>query len=189
MCGIFGFIGSKPDLSLLKEIGELASTRGVHGWGVASESRFEFGDGKLEQKIDILDSFKDESWLIGHCRLATFGNYDGVVQPLRSKRHTFAHNGNVYNYPYLANYIHYTMKTDCDSEIIGALLDVGYSLRKVSQLLNQPYAILTTTKKGMSAIRKRLPLFVSEREEGTYFCSRAFDRSEPLKEGREYSYK
>ncbi|MED3982393.1 hypothetical protein [Priestia megaterium] len=188
MCGIFGFIGKKPNLHLLEEIAGLASTRGVHGWGIAGEKRFVKGKGKLEDHLHVLYDFGEEPFIIGHCRLATFGNYNGVVQPLRSERHTFAHNGNVYNYQYLANYIHYTMKTDCDSEVIGALLDVGYSLRKVSQLLNQPYAILATTKKGMSAIRKGLPLFVSEREEGTYFCSRAFDRSEPLKEGKEYSY-
>ncbi len=35
MCGLFGFVGHRPDPEILSAAALAAATRGPHGWGVA----------------------------------------------------------------------------------------------------------------------------------------------------------
>lgn len=188
MCGLFGFVGTEPNMRLLSEIANLASTRGVHGWGIAGKSRIKKGEGKLEDQLNVLYHFQQEPYIIGHCRLATFGNYTRITQPLVFPYEVVAHNGNVYSFKELAKQLNYEMKTDCDSEIIGAMLQKGYSLQEIASHIDSPYAILIRTPQGMFAIRKGLPLFMSRRPEGVYLCSRKFENSTPLEEEVEHSF-
>lgn len=186
MCGLFGFVGSAPNLETLKEVAVLAGTRGVHGWGIEYDTGNQRGTGKLENNLGVLEHTKHSSWVLGHSRLATFGSYEGVIQPIKSENFLIAHNGNIYNYQEIANQIGYTMKTDCDSEIIGALLEKGYRPKQISDMIQTNHAILIRTKYSLYAIHRGLPLFYVQKEEGIYYCSRKMNGGSALTEGVEY---
>jgi asparagine synthetase B (glutamine-hydrolysing) len=187
MCGIFGFVGSAPNLERLKEVAVLASSRGVHSWGIEWQSGSKKGSGKLEDNLGVLALTEDSPVVLGHCRLATIGAYNGVIQPLNTEHLSVAHNGNIYNYKQLAQKIGYSLKTDCDSEIIGALMERGATLQDVSDTIQTNHAILVRQGTKLKAVHRGLPLFVGKFPEGIYYCSRKFRGSVPLREGVMYS--
>ena len=52
MCGIFGFVGSKTDISIIELIGVEAAKRGPQAWGVAWPQENEMHVYKQEKKFD-----------------------------------------------------------------------------------------------------------------------------------------
>lgn len=199
MCGVFGFIGIAPDMALLKQIAELAATRGMHAWGIAyiepNGTQGIYKEiGSLAGKTDLLDQW-DYRAVIGHCRLSTSGTPNNVVnnQPLIVGSYAVAHNGNVYNYREIADRYGLTLRTQSDSEVIPALLnEVSGTPKQVHErvvgVIDSPYAILTLSKNGIYAMRNRLPLFAAVRDEGVYFCSREFQGAVNIEERTVYGY-
>ena len=100
MCGIFGFIGSKPDFELLTKMIVDSEKRGPHSWGVWSNETLLKGEGKITNSIEsVLNLLKESKLFIGHCRLATSGkvNIDNQM-PFIGNNKILVHNGNIYNH-------------------------------------------------------------------------------------------
>lgn len=184
MCGVFGFIGSRPDPDLVKQLGYLAGTRGPHGYGVATRTKSWTERIHIHDALDRLEGI-DETF-IGHARLATFGNH---FQPIVGEEYAIAHNGNVYNFKELAGQYGLTLKTDCDSEIWLRMVEsfdgpLVQRVEKAAAVADTPATVLLVLA-GDSIVAYRLkhPLYVGSRPEGIYFCSRPFPGAELMEEG------
>jgi predicted glutamine amidotransferase len=109
MCGIFGYHGPNgPDPTLFGSIALEAGRRGPHGFGWAARhpdlggSRLsgEHRPGTLSGHLaDINRMVAGASTVLGHCRLATVGDWQdaGQLQPILSSGHAVAHNGVIDN--------------------------------------------------------------------------------------------
>ena len=63
MCGIFGFVGSKTDISIIELIGVEAAKRGPQAWGVAWPQENEMHVYKQEKKFDAKEMQKLKRYL------------------------------------------------------------------------------------------------------------------------------
>lgn len=184
MCGVFGFIGKRPDKALVKELGYLAGTRGPHGYGIAMKKKSWTEQVHIHDALNRLEEV-DESF-IGHARLATFGNH---FQPIVGKEYAIAHNGNVYNFRELADQYGLKLETDCDSEIWLRMIEAfdGPLISRVEKAASLAdtvaTALLVFGNGSIVAYRQKHPLYVGRRPEGIYFCSRPFDGAELMEEG------
>lgn len=197
MCGIWGYIGDKPDLEYLREVAFRASRRGPHAWGVAwvndtgLHTHHELGPFLRAQWS--FEPLTNARAVIGHARLATSGSGRSLAdtQPVRVGRVAVAHNGNVYHHRAIARAAGHVLATDCDSELIGPFLGGAVTIdgmqRAMGLLGSTPYALLVLDAGGAVGIgRKGQPLFQAIRPEGRYFGQVHFDGAELLPDGEAY---
>ena len=180
MCGVFGFDGVRPvDVGAFAEVARLAARRGPHAAGIAwiADERVEILRAaepweKLEKRA--LAAVAGATRAIGHCRLATAGDYSDPAdaQPLPVWDGAVAHNGNVYNWRELAAEHGLVLRTRCDSEVIG-LLTRARPLPEALALVDvaSPAAVLALWPDRFEVARRGHPLYAWSRPEGTYYCS------------------
>jgi glucosamine 6-phosphate synthetase-like amidotransferase/phosphosugar isomerase protein len=189
MCGIFGFISSSgkgPNLGLLKSIATQTENRGKDAFGIAylrKSGRLGMykQHGPLSSRISIFSVLSDSVAVIGHCRLATHGHEwdNSNNHPHRMSDGYFVHNGIVYNYDELERDYGLLMNTDCDSEVIGLLVEKlkGPIVKCLAVALEQSFgnhavaAIFSHPKMVMLAKKDFQSLSVHRNSEGLYFAS------------------
>lgn len=191
MCGLFGFVGARPDAQRLALAALEASRRGPHafGWAIregAGALNVHRQTGRLDEHLGAVQNIARVLYapvrFIGQARLATSGAWQTTAnnQPLLAGDLALVHNGNVYNDRALFAEAGYTPTTENDSEAILAVL-MHYSsmplqarAERVIQLVDRrsPLAALVSTPQGVAAIRRGHPLYVWEQPEGVYLCSR-----------------
>ena len=188
MCGIFGAIGRDMDFKTLWEITEKAGRRGPHANGIAWLK----GSNILSRKLP--GSVMPDKLLagittpfIGNCRLSTSGTHRNEKnnQPIILPTMAVSHNGNIKDYLQIAEELGKKLDTGCDSEIIGHLISrfgIEKALRKLQHA--RPMAFLVLQKNKITAFRFGQPLYHAEVNGCHYFCSRFFNRSDLLPEGK-----
>ena len=190
MCGLFGFIGLRPNVDVLREASLLAARRGPQSCGWVTARHGALGARRYTLPMwDMVEGLEAGGLVLGHCRLATSGDYDSIkdTQPLLlsdrqpDARMVFGeeevlgvamcHNGSVD----VDRLNPKGMDSGCDTEALlrrasggtadalgNALLDLGNEV---------PYAILMTDGEKVLAACRGLPLYVDKRPGGVYFCS------------------
>ena len=124
----------------------------------------------------------DATMLIGHCRYATHGSpsENSNNHPHVMKDGFVVHNGMIHNYQDLILEFGLRTHTECDSEVLGLLIDKlrGKSLlsrvAKTAELARSksPFAMLTLTKTSLCAVRSNdQPLHWGETPRGYYLAS------------------
>ncbi len=189
MCGIFGAIGREMDYRTLWEIIERAGRRGPHASGIAWLKNGGILARKLPGAVvpdDLLAGITTPA-LIGNCRLSTSGTprNENNNQPIVLPGVAVSHNGNIPGHLRLAEELGIKLETDCDSEIIGHLLN-RYGMEKALERLQhaRPMALLVLQKNKITAFRFGQPLYHAVINGGHYFCSRFFNWSNLLPEGK-----
>lgn len=182
MCGLFGYIGTSPDNSIMRQVVLEASRRGVHSWGIFTMSK----DGKTGKEIrqgipdaktlEAID-FSGYTHVVGHCRLATSGSYkidDGQPLENEDQSRVIAHNGTVREYCDIVQELNYKMLTQNDSESILAILQRGSMGDVISMLGDRHYALIyfDVLGKMMHVARVYHPLYLYSSDTGIYICSR-----------------
>lgn len=189
MCGIFGFIsnnGSGPNLDRLRKIALATEARGPHAFGLAwvdERGRLKMykQPGRISNHLGLLEMASDAQLLIGHCRWATHGdprnNLNNHPHPVDGG--WFVHNGVIHNHERLIEENCLAPVTDCDSEVLGLLveeLDGSLVERMIAatQLAgDSPLATMALWRspKRLIAIRSGNPLHLCETARGTYLAS------------------
>lgn len=181
MCGIFAFIGTKPDRVMLRLVASRAAERGPDGFGVAAvvggRVAVTYGDGTLADSINVLDGFADAVAVLGHCRLPTQGGRD-AKHPFPCGDGWLVHNGNVYD---AARYGYRTV-TECDSEVLACAVAARPSVTAETLLAvaermhgSVPFVVAFLSPSRLAVARFGHPLFLARREEGFYLSSRSFE--------------
>lgn len=189
MCGIYGFIG-KPNKKTKKALRSLAISNEVRG---TDSSGLYLDDGRqgitiksVGDSTNLFDSATTNKHLghytkklfmraIGHTRMATVGAVTVKnAHPFKSQRHTFAHNGCIYNFTALQE--EFGTTHEVDSEIIGDLLDMFTPIEVFGQKLSGwyavPYIVFNDTK-ALNIARHTSPLamFMSSDKKQLYYSS------------------
>lgn len=190
MCGLFGFKGKYPDMKLLKHIGFLASTRGGHSfgfvWKEGNKLSGNWQEGSLENHLGSLNRFKNyKGPIVGHCRLATTGNYADTKssQPLIYKNLVIAHNGNVYNWKEIFKAYKWRSRFNIDSEaFIPSLLYNNLDIfRSLEEIQDSPMALSVLTERRLILVSRGQPLYLKEEtNDNIYYCSRRFEGAERI---------
>jgi glucosamine 6-phosphate synthetase-like amidotransferase/phosphosugar isomerase protein len=134
MCGIFGFLTRSGDravcMNTLRKIAIKTQERGRHAFGLAwidqSGNLNSFKrPGAVTDDISDIDRCEHALAVIGHCRYATHGDPETNENnhPHKCRNGLFVHNGVVSNYEKLCENYELEMKTECDTEVIGLLID------------------------------------------------------------------
>lgn len=188
MCGVFGAIGSL-DNAILQEIAAEAKKRGPHAYGISWLSNDSICTQKAAQAINPKEAFKriDTKAIIGHCRLSTSGSYKDVTnnQPIVLNNLALAHNGNIRSYLQIASDIGVRLATNCDSEIIGHMIQrMGVENTLIHLENEMPMALLLLQNNKITVFRNGLPVYMLRTDGAIYFCSRKFRTAEIVQEGR-----
>jgi glucosamine 6-phosphate synthetase-like amidotransferase/phosphosugar isomerase protein len=192
MCGVFGWVSKNdagPNVKILKAIATVTERRGPHAWGLAWIDRrgtlkMYKQSGRISDHLGLLESLAgDAQMLIGHCRYATHGSY---LNNLNNHPHPadggwIVHNGIVRNYLAIADREDLHPVTDCDSEVLGQLIenaDGTYLDRCVEAVLQTEKAPLVllglwARPQRLCIVRQGNPLHISETKRGTYIASLA----------------
>jgi len=134
MCGIFGFVGAERNagtlLKNLKRMARVNESRGAHSFGFAwidSRDRLRHyrQPGPISRNLETLDRVADAKMFIGHCRYVTQGDPGHNINnhPHPSDGGWIVHNGSVHAYEKIADGYDLPLTSDCDSEVIGALIE------------------------------------------------------------------
>lgn len=196
MCGIFAYHGCRPpDPDLLEQAAVLAGKRGPHGHGWTVAERDAGRLVTVHRAGPVTASLPDiravrALTVIGHARLATFGDYRDVsqMQPVETAGHAVAHNGNIYNAAELGG----AGATDTISfarayASLRMTLEPEAALtRLMAQASQQAWAIVVADADGwLYAHRSYHPLYVHDAGTGRYLCSRPLSPGDvPVPEGR-----
>lgn len=135
MCGVFGFVsfdGKGPDLRRLQAIAEVTMRRGPHAFGFAwldfaGRLRMFKRTGRIVDHLGLLAMARDARMLIGHCRFATHGDPDNNLNnhPHPADGGWIVHNGVIGAYNEIVTRNELQPVTDCDSEVLGLLIERG----------------------------------------------------------------
>lgn len=189
MCGIFGYVAKQDkavDLSILRRIATITETRGPHAWGLAwVDSRGKMRNykqtGRVSDSLGLLAMAKDARMLIGHCRWATHGD---PANNLNNHPHDggdawVVHNGVIVDYREIAERHDLEMVTECDSEVLGLMLQKfgGKPMARAARACREamgssPFATMMLWPDRLIAARaNRQPLHVGETRDAYYLAS------------------
>lgn len=135
MCGCFGFAsfdGKGPSIKRLARIAKVTMRRGPHAFGfswIDSKGRLRMfkRTGRIVDYLGLLGMAADARFLIGHCRYATHGSPANNLNnhPHPADGGWIVHNGVIGRYEDLIASNDLAPVTDCDSEVLGMLLERG----------------------------------------------------------------
>lgn len=189
MCGVFGFVsydGKGPALGQLQKIAEVTMRRGPHAFGFAwVDGRGRLHSfkqtGRIVDSIGLLQLAEDAHMLIGHCRFATQGTPENNLNnhPHPADGGWIVHNGQIRGYDRIVKEHNFFPTTDCDSEVIGLLIEeatgsmserVRYAVRVAH---DGPMVVLGLWKDRLIAMREGNPLNIGKVKGGDryYFAS------------------
>jgi len=191
MCGIIGYVGKRPVLSVLIEGLRRLEYRGYDSSGVAVFDRGSVrtfrAEGKLERLTERLGSVQmDGSAGIGHIRWATHGRPSEVnAHPHRGGKVVLVHNGIVENYRELKEQLRkegVTFQSETDTEVIAHFIDKGLqeellpeeAIRKALKKVRGSYALgilFDFDPDTLYAARMESPLVLGVGEGETFFAS------------------
>jgi len=189
MCGVFGFVswGGKLCVERLQTIARVTMTRGAHAWGMAwldSRGRLKMfkQTGRIVDSLGLLAMASDARILIGHCRFATAGdpgeNANNHPHPVDGG--WLVHNGVIRNYDSVVQRFGLHPSTDCDSEVLGLLIEQAQGtmaercLDAVMSVEESPLVLLGLWKPGrLVAVRQGNPLHVGRTKKAWYLASLA----------------
>lgn len=193
MCGIFGYIGNKPNASeLIFEGLKTLEYRGYDSWGIAikkdDQLSVEKQTGKLPEKIGNEDFASIHSSIgIGHTRWATHGGVTVVnAHPHLDCTGKIAviHNGIVENFQTLKEELlkkNHTFISETDTEVIAHLLEEHFknghsftdAMRETFNQLRGLNAIvaLNSSSNEIVAAKNGSPLLVGLGQDGEYFLA------------------
>ncbi|MBQ5488059.1 MAG: glutamine--fructose-6-phosphate transaminase (isomerizing) [Clostridia bacterium] len=194
MCGIVGYVGSRPVTPLLLDALEKLEYRGYDSAGIAfmadngiiiHKTRGRIAD--LRKIVDAATDDDDCTVGIGHTRWATHGEPSDVNSHphlSRSKRVAVVHNGIIENYIELRHHLEahgYVFSTETDSEVVSELIDYCYTggdpvaaVRKAEQQLKGSYALgilFSDFPDQIIALRKDSPLIIGVGEGENFIAS------------------
>lgn len=205
MCAIFGYVArgiSKPDLRTLGKIIHANIGRGQDAFGMSwIDSRGRLchfkQTGRLVDHLPLLAMVRDARMLIGHLRFATHGDPSENINnhPHAADGGWIVHNGVVRNYAELIRQKRLWTVSECDSEVIGRLIErsdeSGLTSRCIEAVrrTDGPLAILGLWKSPQTlvAVRRGNPLHLSDNPDGTYFGSLAGGLPGSVREIHDYS--
>ena len=189
MCGIFGYVAKgdkRLDLQTIKRIAEVTMTRGPHAWGMAwvdgaGKMRTYKQTGRIVDSLALLALAADARLMIGHCRYATHGAPEDNKNnhPHDGGDSYVVHNGVIQHYRTLVARHSLRMRTDCDSEVLGLMLQKfrGKPMARAAKTAREamgvtPFAMMALWPDRMVAARANgQPLHVGEMRDGYYLAS------------------
>ena len=192
MCGIVGFIGSKPAAPLLLEGLAKLEYRGYDSAGIALSGSAGIEIYKAKGRLNVLSERihggrdLDATTGIGHTRWATHGKpSDENSHPHRSASGRFAvvHNGIIENYAALKRELQgqgVEFLSETDTEVIAHLIERSYTgdflaaVREAISRLEGSYALGVLCAEHPDefiAVRNASPLIVGLSEDGNYIAS------------------
>ena len=135
MCGVFGFVGrdgGKVNLKALARVAEATQRRGPHAFGFAwidrrGRLKCYKQTGRIGDHLGLLAMAADARMLVGHCRWATQGDPSNNLNnhPHPADGGWIVHNGQVHNYAGLVGAMGLHPVSECDSEVLGLLVERG----------------------------------------------------------------
>ncbi len=191
MCGIIGYLGERPILSVLIEGLKRLEYRGYDSSGVAAFHQGKVqtyrAEGKLNQLTEKLQDITiDGTTGIGHIRWATHGRPSEVnAHPHKAGRVVLVHNGIVENYRELKEMLQrkgIALQSETDTEVIAHLIDLGLeeglspdnAIRKALKQVRGSYALgilFDFDPDTLYAARMESPLVLGLGEGETFFAS------------------
>lgn len=192
MCGIFGYVAKNDravDLSALRRIAAVTMTRGPHAWGMAwvdaaGKMRTYKQQGRIIDALGLLAMAKDARLLIGHCRYATHGDPRDNTNnhPHDGGDAWVVHNGVIGHYEEIAERHSLPLHTECDSEVLGAMLrkftgkPIARAKRACVEAMGySPFATMMLWPDRLIAARANgQPLHVGETRDAYYLASLGF---------------
>ncbi len=191
MCGVFGFVAKEQgpmNLKILSRVARVTQRRGPHSWGMAwidSKGRMRMYKqvGKITDGLGLLSMARDATMLIGHCRYATHGSPENNLNnhPHPSDGGWIVHNGVIQNYRNIIDQHDLHPITECDSEVLGMLVEQleGTRLERCVGAVriakaSAPLAMLGLWPDSLVAVRANgQPLHIGETSRGYYLASLA----------------
>lgn len=191
MCGIFGYAtkdGKALSVATLKRIAVITMRRGADAWGMAwidgkGQIRSYKQTGRIVDGLALLNMARDARFLIGHCRYATHGSPENNANnhPHAADGGWIVHNGIIGNYRQIIDQNDLNPVTDCDSEVLGLLIEripgrIEDRCWQAADFADPfPLAMLGLWKPGqLVALRQyNQPLHVGETKGGFYLASLA----------------
>ncbi|MBW1659530.1 MAG: glutamine--fructose-6-phosphate transaminase (isomerizing) [Deltaproteobacteria bacterium] len=191
MCGIIGYLGERPILSVLIEGLKRLEYRGYDSSGVAAFHQGKVqtyrAEGKLNQLTEKLQDITiDGTTGIGHIRWATHGRPSEVnAHPHKAGRVVLVHNGIVENYRELKEMLRrkgVAFQSETDTEVIAHLIDLGLeeglspdnAIREALKKVRGSYALgilFDFDPDTLYAARMESPLVLGLGDGETFFAS------------------
>lgn len=191
MCGVFGFVAKgegQLNLKILERVAKATEKRGPHAWGMAWINRdgrmcmFKT-EGRISDNLGMLAMARDATMLIGHTRWATQGDPSNNLNnhPHPADGGWIVHNGMIPSYKSIIAEHDLHPVTDCDSEVLGMLIEKHESEKLLSRCVKsavlaaeRPLVMLGLWKPGhLVAVRLGNPLHKGETKNGCYLASLA----------------
>lgn len=173
ICGIFGFIGRSKDPKVTFQLANalLVKTekRGEHAtgfWACEKENGVIFYDKEpvkasvFQHRTPWKDKFAeaDTDILLGHCRYSTMNsgnekfNKNNHPHVSNDKRIALVHNGRILEYGVLKS--RYETISDCDSEVLIRMFEVGRSYIGKNEELDKEFSHLTVKDHQFMGVRE-----------------------------------
>lgn len=177
MCGIYGYIGEKKNVSFLLDALEKLEYRGYDSCGICYYDT----DYNIKKKVGNVAALKESclegefTLAIGHTRWATHGEVSQInAHPHHYGEYIIVHNGVIENYNELKEkYCNEEFYSETDTEVIAHLLN-KFSIKELFSLLEGNFALLIVNKKEQGKIhfmKRNCPLLLCRENGNTFFSS------------------